>query len=1168
MRLSVHVELSNQAAVLAISSPLLSRTLVARTNWTSERAGSYRWSIGGLRPGSTAQVDVAGRTLLAEANASGEAVVQWDGFDAEGNTPMYALATLGGTSRSAVLGRFDARQVGLGGLMIAGYDVLDFRKRRILTGSGLAKAGLRVRRHGAGFEVGKGAEALARFDSEGFLTTVTARDGRTPTLEYVSSHGKLDRIVGGARDIEVERGGVGTTIREAGCELHMATDDDGRVVELTDPSGRPIQFSYHPSGLLASVTDGAGFSHAFEYDERGRIEALTWPGQGRVGIFSTDVKHGHKVTALSMQTRESYEQVQRLPDGTKVRTSNCCGDNPEITRISGATIEVVRSNGTQVKHSRERAERIVTLPSGLSNTRRRDAGSVEVNGRRFAQERSAAGITSTSPEGRKVELTESSRGTRIDGPQGHVEMLKDAKGNVIRVEGIDGGYDVQYGPHGQLSQLSWDSGETATYQYDASGYLESVSLPGARIVSLTRDATGFVRTLRTPGGEETTFELAGPGRLAQVTFPGEVGETNHVEYGYDTDGLLVSRRAGVAEPVRFERGPLGLVESIVAGDATWAFEYEGSRPVKGTTPSGQRTALSFDGALVTGIDQQGASSGAVSFAYNSDFQRSQITSGSLSAAIDYDADGLVRAVGAATLHRDTAGRITSVEAGVARQAFTYDALGRVEVSAVIAGDDELWSLRYEYDRSGRITAVTDSRPEHSARYSYDVAGRLTEATGPSPVTVQYDVDGNPTKIVREGRDEGISHHAGGRLVGVGQTRIEYGPGGAVESIGSSAVEWDGLGQAIACAGSTFTRDAFSAVVAMSDGQSTSNVLPDIDGTPIASTAPQGGETTALYASAARNSPPVLVVETERTLLVAVDHVGSVRMVIDISTGEVVERRDYDAWGTLTNAEGHRALPCGFAGGVDDPASGLVVFPARVYSPLLMRWLSRDPDLFLGGSTHLYEYAGSDPVNRIDRTGRKSAGTGGSARGGVEVCRNATDIIPGLGAEHHWIRTTELEAGMAADPVVTGGTLENVVVGDHTGAGDQPGSSCDPVDNVDEECVNQNLQMNKSTSTGYKYGMFLGVYGIGKNGTCQTFVEKVLSACSNGEYSIETSDPDAYDHFYGPDYQVSPMTPAPTPAPDGSGEAEADHTPDPGYTPAEESASGASDSSTDDGELWE
>lgn len=42
--------------------------------------------------------------------------------------------------------------------------------------------------------------------------------------------------------------------------------------------------------------------------------------------------------------------------------------------------------------------------------------------------------------------------------------------------------------------------------------------------------------------------------------------------------------------------------------------------------------------------------------------------------------------------------------------------------------------------------------------------------------------------------------------------------------------------------------------------------------------------------------------------------------------------------------------------------------ARDYNPETGRWLERDPILFNGGQTNLYEYVGNDPVNNIDPSG--------------------------------------------------------------------------------------------------------------------------------------------------------------------------------------------------------
>jgi RHS repeat-associated protein len=61
-------------------------------------------------------------------------------------------------------------------------------------------------------------------------------------------------------------------------------------------------------------------------------------------------------------------------------------------------------------------------------------------------------------------------------------------------------------------------------------------------------------------------------------------------------------------------------------------------------------------------------------------------------------------------------------------------------------------------------------------------------------------------------------------------------------------------------------------------------------------------------------------------------------------------------------------PFGFAGGLYDTDTGLVRFGARDYDAVTGRWTAKDPILFGGGTTNLYEYADNNPVNRKDPTG--------------------------------------------------------------------------------------------------------------------------------------------------------------------------------------------------------
>ncbi|MAF92885.1 MAG: hypothetical protein CL674_16570 [Bdellovibrionaceae bacterium] len=110
-----------------------------------------------------------------------------------------------------------------------------------------------------------------------------------------------------------------------------------------------------------------------------------------------------------------------------------------------------------------------------------------------------------------------------------------------------------------------------------------------------------------------------------------------------------------------------------------------------------------------------------------------------------------------------------------------------------------------------------------------------------------------------------------------------------------------------------------------------------------------------------------------------DHLGSVRLVVNSSNGNIVQRMDYDTWGKVLSDTNPGFQPFGFAGGIYDQDTGLVKFGARDYDPETGRWISKDPIRFDGG-INLYAYADNDPVNKIDPNGLWALQIGGQLTG--------------------------------------------------------------------------------------------------------------------------------------------------------------------------------------------
>lgn len=116
--------------------------------------------------------------------------------------------------------------------------------------------------------------------------------------------------------------------------------------------------------------------------------------------------------------------------------------------------------------------------------------------------------------------------------------------------------------------------------------------------------------------------------------------------------------------------------------------------------------------------------------------------------------------------------------------------------------------------------------------------------------------------------------------------------------------------------------------------------------------------------------PDYMVKGGITYRLLTDQLGSVRLVVNAVTGQIAQRIDYDAFGRILTDTNPGFQPFGFAGGLYDPATGLVRFGARDYDAETGRWTAKDTIGFEGADTNLYVYVQQDPVNLFDVDGLK------------------------------------------------------------------------------------------------------------------------------------------------------------------------------------------------------
>jgi RHS repeat-associated protein len=411
------------------------------------------------------------------------------------------------------------------------------------------------------------------------------------------------------------------------------------------------------------------------------------------------------------------------------------------------------------------------------------------------------------------------------------------------------------------------------------------------------------------------------------------------------------------------------------------------------SPNGDSLLYQYDGQLPKNVRWTGSINGSVKVRYNSDMEiMAETINNKDSINFAYDKDGLLTSAGSLKLKSSATNELLlSDTLGNVVTNYSYNALGEIASQQTLYGSTILYQLNYTRDSLGRITEKIDSISGLKTKcdYVYDVKGQLLQISKNDTLVSTYSYDPNGNRITHGTpvqADSGF-YDAQDRLLHYGNAQYFYSQNGdlkmKIAGTDTTYYDYDAMGSLLSVTLPNSSRieyigdGAGRRIIRMVNGQIAQRWLYS-DELRISAEVDSIGNVVSHFVYATKQNVPEYILKAGITYRVVTDQLGSVRQVINSSTGQIVQQMDYDEFGNVTNFSGQQIVPMGFAGGLYDQQTGLVRFGARDYDAVVGRWMIKDPLLFASHSTNHYLYVSNNPVNSVDASGTMEA---------RELCQN-------------------------------------------------------------------------------------------------------------------------------------------------------------------------------------
>ncbi|XP_040063442.2 teneurin-m [Ixodes scapularis] len=519
------------------------------------------------------------------------------------------------------------------------------------------------------------------------------------------------------------------------------------------------------------------------------------------------------------------------------------------------------------------------------------------------------------------------------------------------------------------------SGRTFTFHYDENGGLLHVTTPKeTRHSFLVLVSIGFYKVYYTPPGNSGPCIIHFNDRSLPILkiFPGDKGR---VLYRYNEQSLLTLVVFGGGK-VETNHTATGLVRSEAWSEEDVEVRHE----------------YYYDGALLTQCVARFYSKFQLTTAnfhyrYNKWFRVK-----SLSVRIGtLQFPEMEYAYSPKTGRREVVGNFrffdvspneTAVSDGTATFVQQTDPQHRVHQRSLLIGDKEMYRMDVQYgNRDGVIQTKTLMRLTggvqlRTQNFSYDEDGQLTEMMGKDHWKFSYDANGNIVTMQYMGNKIEILHDVGDRILRFGETPFVVDGRGFVVQRGEERFLYNTKGQLTKAYRTRrgkyevrYFYDARSRLAMRKDhfGNMTQFFYADPANPRLVTHVYNNADGRSMSLVYDTNDFLIHVLVNKDSYYVATDHNGSPTLVFD-KYGEVVKEVYRGPYGHIIyDSTPLFYVPVDFQGGIFDPLTGLIHFGERIYDSLMGKWMTPQWEEVLQQASnvrklHLYQFNQNDPVN--------------------------------------------------------------------------------------------------------------------------------------------------------------------------------------------------------------